>query len=186
MHDHSFNFAAVYCHVIKCLVIFLFFCRTTASAWDKFMLLTWKNWIIQIRHPVQTIFEILVPVLVCALVILIRGLVDIEKFGNDFKFSAQLTTQINPQILNTERTNLELAFSPTNPLLGILVQNVATELNLSRIIPMENSTELENFAMAMVPFASIEFEDILKVSKRKIFLLFQSNNQNLPGCNNTA
>ena len=164
MHDHSLIVTAFNNRVINCLVIMFFFRRTTASAWDKFMLLTWKNWIIQIRHPVQTIFEILVPVLVCALVILIRGLVDIEEFGDDFKFNAQLTSQFNGNVLFGNGANLDLAFSPPNPLLENMVQNVATDLNLTRIIPKENSTDLENYAMSMLPFASIEFEDSLRVT----------------------
>lgn len=172
MHDHSFNFAAVNCHVINCLVI-IFFCRTTASAWDKFLLLTWKNWIIQIRHPIQTIFEVLIPVLVCALVILIRGLVDIEVFVDDFKYTTQLTTQINETILYANGVNLELAFSPPNPLFGKMVQNIATDLKLARIIPRENSTDLENYSMSMVPFASIEFEDSLRVIILIKFLISQ-------------
>lgn len=46
---------------------------------DKFLLLMWKNWILQIRHPVQTIVEIAAPVLFCALLVLIRSLVDPEE-----------------------------------------------------------------------------------------------------------
>lgn len=46
---------------------------------DKFLLLMWKNWILQIRHPVQTILEIAAPVLFCALLVLIRSLVDPEE-----------------------------------------------------------------------------------------------------------
>lgn len=36
----------------------------------------WKNWLLQWRHKVQTIVEILVPVLFSALLVLIRSLVD--------------------------------------------------------------------------------------------------------------
>jgi ATP-binding cassette, subfamily A (ABC1), member 3 len=138
------------------------FCSTTASAWDKFLLLSWKNWIIQIRHPIQTIVEILVPVLVCALVILIRGLVDIEEFVDDFRYSTQVTTQINASTLKLNE-NLNLAYSPANPLLQNLVQNVVDDLNFNSVVPLQNATELENFAMSFVPFASIEFEDSLAV-----------------------
>lgn len=45
---------------------------------DKFLLLMWKNWVLQIRHPIQTIMEIAAPVLFCALLVLIRSLVDPE------------------------------------------------------------------------------------------------------------
>lgn len=46
--------------------------------WDKFVLLTWKNWMLQIRSPFQAAFEILLPVLVSVLLVLLRGLVNPE------------------------------------------------------------------------------------------------------------
>lgn len=39
----------------------------------------WKNWILQVRHPIQTIMEIAAPVLFCALLVVIRNLVDPEE-----------------------------------------------------------------------------------------------------------
>jgi ATP-binding cassette, subfamily A (ABC1), member 3 len=48
----------------------------TTSNPKKFLLLLWKNWVIQKRHPIQTVVEIALPVLFCSLLILIRVLVD--------------------------------------------------------------------------------------------------------------
>lgn len=48
----------------------------TTSKWSKFSLLMWKNWTLQWRHKIQTVVEILVPVLFAALLVLIRGLTD--------------------------------------------------------------------------------------------------------------
>ena len=129
----------------------------TASAWDKFLLLSWKNWIIQIRHPVQTIFEVLVPVLVCALLILIRGLVDVKvedvKRYDSFPVNA---------ILSLPDTNPILAYSPKNALLDIIVGNTAMNMRLG-VVSFDTAEELQNFASLNEPFASIEFEDSLKV-----------------------
>lgn len=47
-------------------------------AWDKFSLLFWKNWLLQRRHRQQTVIEILVPVIFCALLVVIRSLVVAE------------------------------------------------------------------------------------------------------------
>lgn len=44
--------------------------------WDKFRLLLWKNWLLQWRHPIQTVIEVLAPVIFAALLVLIRGLVE--------------------------------------------------------------------------------------------------------------
>lgn len=43
---------------------------------DKFMLLMWKNFLIQWRHPKQTLVEILAPVLFTSLLVIVRSLVD--------------------------------------------------------------------------------------------------------------
>ncbi|XP_018575545.1 ATP-binding cassette sub-family A member 3-like isoform X2 [Anoplophora glabripennis] len=45
---------------------------------DKFLLLMWKNWLLQYRRPVQTLVEIVVPVLFSLLLVVIRRLVDPE------------------------------------------------------------------------------------------------------------
>lgn len=52
--------------------------RTMGEKWDKFLLLSWKNWLLQWRHPLQTLIEVLAPVVFCALLVLIRSLVDPE------------------------------------------------------------------------------------------------------------
>ncbi|CAG9761787.1 unnamed protein product [Ceutorhynchus assimilis] len=46
--------------------------------WDKFLLLMWKNWLLQYRKPIQTIVEILAPVLFSIILVVIRSLVDPE------------------------------------------------------------------------------------------------------------
>lgn len=58
----------------------------TTSAFEKFRLLSWKNWTIQSRHWIQTIFEVLIPVLCCAVILLIRGLVEVEPHTTPFFF----------------------------------------------------------------------------------------------------
>lgn len=47
----------------------------TNSNFDKFALLMWKNGVIQYRHKVQTIIEIVVPVLFSLILVWIRSLV---------------------------------------------------------------------------------------------------------------
>lgn len=46
-----------------------------ANDWDKFRLLMWKNFLLQWRHKVQAILEILVPVLFSAMLLMIRSFV---------------------------------------------------------------------------------------------------------------
>jgi ATP-binding cassette, subfamily A (ABC1), member 3 len=58
----------------------------TTTNWEKFCLLMWKNWLLQIRHKVQTLTEILVPVGFCCLLVTMRILVKTTVFENDFIF----------------------------------------------------------------------------------------------------
>lgn len=134
-----------------------------ASAWDKFLLLSWKNWIIQLRHPIQTIFEVFVPVSVCALLILIRGLVEVS-VENELRYNATITTHISAELFVNGGVNMFLAYSPQNPVLQELVEKVTEEFNFTAALPSMNASALESFAMTYEPFASIEFEDRLSVS----------------------
>jgi ABC-type polysaccharide transport system permease subunit len=45
---------------------------------NKFILLVWKNYVLQKRHKVQTVFEILVPVFFSLMLVGIRQLADSE------------------------------------------------------------------------------------------------------------
>lgn len=48
------------------------------SNWDKFVLLLWKNWILQWNHKWQLVVEILLPVIFSLLLVLVRLLVVAE------------------------------------------------------------------------------------------------------------
>lgn len=135
----------------------------TASAWDKFLLLSWKNWIIQIRHPIQTIFEILVPIFICALLILIRGLVDINQHNEDTRYQPLLTTTISNSSWQYP-VNQQLIYSPENIVFARIVNNVSQQLGFTLpVIGLSSSLELLNAAKVLEPFASIEFEDSQQV-----------------------
>lgn len=58
------------------------------SKWQKFRLLMWKNYLLQWRHPFQTVLEIAIPVLFSALLVLIRSLVTPDIFPETFIFPA--------------------------------------------------------------------------------------------------
>lgn len=53
--------------------------QKTASNWDKFKLLMWKNCLLQTRHKFRTIFEILIPLILMVLIVLIRR--SVSSFG---------------------------------------------------------------------------------------------------------
>lgn len=45
---------------------------------NKFFLLMWKNFILQWRHPIQTLVEIAAPILFTMLLVVVRSLVEVE------------------------------------------------------------------------------------------------------------
>lgn len=142
-----------------------------ASAWDKFLLLSWKNWIIQLRHPIQTIFEVIVPIFICALLLLIRALVKIEDFNEDTRYRPiETTTLINATWLTD--ANSRLIYSPENPIFQQIVGNVSEQLGFTiPVLGLSNAQELLNSAKVLEPFASIEFDDHHQVSVGCLFYL---------------
>jgi ATP-binding cassette, subfamily A (ABC1), member 3 len=143
----------------------------TASAWDKFLLLSWKNWIIQLRHPIQTIFEVVVPVLVCSLLILIRSLTEVTDFPNEFRYPSQSVSNIT-RVLQIGGFEAQIAYSPKNPIINSLVFSVAQEYDLLPI-GFDSALELEDYASTIKPFASIEFDDSYKVSRKNFLSHFK-------------
>ncbi len=152
---------------------------TQMSAWDKFILLSWKNWKIQFRHPFQTILEILIPVLVCAFLILMRTLVEVTFQENPIRFlpnrmdwvdeSAfiQMTRGIvnntidqNPQVPNLHR--MIIGYSPFNLNLHRIMTNVVARMdNIFTLLPAQNSSDLESNAILFNNFINFEFDDNL-------------------------
>lgn len=56
--------------------------------WAKFRLLLWKNWLIQRRHPWQSALEIVVPVLCTAVLVLLRSLVRVVEYPDEWHYPA--------------------------------------------------------------------------------------------------
>ncbi|XP_050094334.1 phospholipid-transporting ATPase ABCA1-like isoform X1 [Anopheles aquasalis] len=155
------------------------------SRWNKFVLLLWKNWIIQKRHYIQTLFEILIPVLCCAMLIVVRGLVDPEQVeeptlferlgigtmerlnggkmqktrsGTRFEFSCpELFRLAFPPVTFT------VAYSPKNELLDQFLSDAISEeiVSLRRIelLSTENARDLERTLMQQNYIGGIEFPD---------------------------
>lgn len=150
------------------------------TRWDKFKLLMWKNWLLQWRHKIQTIFEILIPVLFSALLVLIRSLVTPDIFPERFVYPPlglrsfldmfklpEVRDAIKIMKFVKTRANLTPAntifYSPENPVLNtmmLMVSNV-TRFSLSSF---NNSTNLEIAMVRDNPFVGVEFPDEYAVS----------------------
>ncbi|XP_055599073.1 phospholipid-transporting ATPase ABCA3-like isoform X2 [Uranotaenia lowii] len=136
-----------------------------ASSWSKFLLLLWKNWIIQKRHYVQTAFEILIPALSCTVLILLRGLVDPEFFPESTIWRpletdtvSHLFPDVNPTI--DPPINFMIAYSPQCPLVDRLVANAALQIQEPlELQPFPNAQALENFLRNNNTLVGIEFPE---------------------------
>lgn len=140
------------------------------TAWDKFMLLSWKNWLIQFRHPIQTAFEVLIPVCVCAFLILIRSLVDVSEELKPLSWEPiVLDHQFRFPGIFLPSVKRVIAFSPNSPVLNEMMENVISEINRGQA-PTSNPFIMQNFpdalalegnAIANTPFVSVEFDQSL-------------------------
>lgn len=112
------------------------------SKLGKFGLLMWKNWKLQLRHPVQTLFEILVPVFFCAILVLVRSLVESEEIQEVHY------PEFSPYENNT-LSRYKIAFAPnTSNGVNNLMQDV-TEMIVKCRPDCENVTNImKGFATA--------------------------------------
>jgi ATP-binding cassette, subfamily A (ABC1), member 3 len=137
-----------------------------SKTWDKFELLLWKNWTVQLRHKWQTVFEIFMPIFVCLMPIIIRYLVDVKIFSTVLKFEPQSISNFSMGDVNPV-----LAYSPKNDVLDEIVNAVAFEYGMT-VQAEANADKLERNAMKNGPFASIEFDDTYDVRNSTVKKFF--------------
>ncbi|XP_058065569.1 phospholipid-transporting ATPase ABCA3-like [Anopheles bellator] len=135
----------------------------STSNWGKFVLLLWKNRIITQRHYLQTLFEILIPILACVLLIVIRGLVDAEQFHQPTVFNPlelntishlRLNPEISPQIIYT------IGYSPQNPVLESIVQHSVSFLDENlQVLAFTNAQAMQTYLQVNNVLAGVEFPD---------------------------
>lgn len=133
------------------------------SSWDKFKLLTWKNWIIQWRHKKRTFFELLIPLLSTALLLLIRYALGKGKPEETIFFNGLESNVLHP--LFTSPINA-FAYSPENPELNKLVTNAAAlikyEYEAPKVLANQSSNDLERFLTNNDVLVGIQFPDSYK------------------------
>lgn len=157
------------------------------SKWEKFCLLMWKNWLLQWRHKIQTLFEILMPALFSMLVVMIRSLVDptvfedvsiykpldlssLTKTSKMPEFKLKYLKEINERLKKADvKISYEIVFSPNNEILRSLVtkaRKLVFDIPLlsfffdgKEIVGVDNSTELEKYMINKNPLVGLEFDD---------------------------
>ena len=110
----------------------------------QFLLLFWKNWIIQKRKVCCTIIEVAIPVALALILFLIRQLVDIENVGNTIWENFDVANE-TPALFPTGR-NYIIGYTPVNTHTTQIAADTAIELNayfshpalVTRFIPQGN------------------------------------------------
>ncbi|GJQ67966.1 hypothetical protein Trydic_g16721 [Trypoxylus dichotomus] len=125
--------------------------------WEKFLLLSWKNWLLQWRRPVQTLIEILAPVVFCALLVLIRSLVDPEPMDSVTFAPFSLNNSFLPSNVSA------IFWSPCgNPSLTRIMARVSSKYRMLQQCFTDSSTldtALQRYTA--ITFAGVQFSDSL-------------------------
>ncbi|ETN61053.1 ATP-binding cassette sub-family A member 3 [Anopheles darlingi] len=103
---------------------------SASSNWDKFVLLLWKNWIIQKRHYMQTLFEIVIPVVACSMLIMVRGLnTPVNHTSVTVHEPLNLLSLAPIRVMLTNNPiNLKILYSPQNELFERVIGRAARML----------------------------------------------------------
>ncbi|XP_050076110.1 phospholipid-transporting ATPase ABCA3-like [Anopheles maculipalpis] len=134
----------------------------TTSNWDKFVLLLWKNWIIQKRHYVQTLFEVTIPVLACSLLILVRGLVTPTVYPEPTTFTSLNVRSLAMirEMVTLHPISLKIAYSPRNDVFERIVSRAARMLGTDVLHQGYNDSEsMYNELITHNYLAGLEFGD---------------------------
>lgn len=136
----------------------------STSNWDKFKLLSWKNWLIQVRHKKRTFFELLIPCLSVALLLLLRLFLPYGPAVPDQHYDGYAATDMRPFLsLAVSDIEMVLAYSPKNPILEELVASASKLLNgVQGVTSNQTSGDLNKFLAEKDIFCGIEFPDSYK------------------------
>lgn len=106
----------------------------------------------------------IVPVAVCALLIVIRGLVDANEYNENTIYTPE-RVDIMDRVPFTGVLRI-LTYSPENDVLHELVDNAAKTVGLMGAVGFANAAELQDNATLSNPFASVEFDNSWNVRYR--------------------
>ncbi|XP_072932012.1 phospholipid-transporting ATPase ABCA3-like [Epargyreus clarus] len=109
-----------------------------ASAFAKFRLLMWKNFLQQWRHKIQTAVELLLPIATMALVLLLRSQIEpVSREEVTFPPIPAHTLNYSALVLSGfNLTRMSVAYSPENPLLTNLIRRSILNLFARNILDL--------------------------------------------------
>ncbi|XP_075973498.1 phospholipid-transporting ATPase ABCA3-like isoform X2 [Anticarsia gemmatalis] len=147
-----------------------------AGAWIKFRLLMWKNFLQQWRHRMQTMTELLLPVVTMALVLLLRWQIEPSHMGTLTypPIPVHTLNHSTSVIAGMNTSQLAIAYSPTSPVLEDVVRSAMTNL------VMENMRDLLPIVVENFPNITddIELPSVIEEIVRRSIQIQEFNNSN--------
>ena len=123
-----------------------------SSAFSDIRLLLWKNFKIQWRHPIQSLFELLLPCLLVFMLTMFRRSVDVKVYQNATVYTDFKLNNLDSQLT---RSKLSLMYTPiSDQNKAIMVETLANlKLSLPRTtfiaMPFNDSTTMEHYYLTM-------------------------------------
>lgn len=102
------------------------------GAGRKFLLILWKNWLLQKRKKALTFFEIFLPVFITLILFGIRQINSISyKNSGPHTWNNFTVEQLQENLTAPNNAQWMVAFSPNNALTSRIMQEVSTQLNVT-------------------------------------------------------
>lgn len=133
----------------------------TTSNWDKFKLLSWKNWLIQVRHTKRTVFELVLPLVATSLLLIIRYFCMPGNVHPPTYYEGLNTLDMS-SYFPYPRPLMALAYAPANPVLDEVIRNAAGLIDDTEPLKVfSNATvrDLESFLRSRNIFVGVVFPD---------------------------
>ncbi|XP_062542045.1 phospholipid-transporting ATPase ABCA3-like [Armigeres subalbatus] len=132
------------------------------SSGRKFLLLLEKNWILIKRNFLHVVLEMNLPVICCAVLLVVRILVKPDLISTPTTFSPLATDSLNNRItlVNGEEVFYQLAYSPQNAILDRIMADAAAFLNITAI-GFPNAQAMESTLMGLNLLCGVEFDNSL-------------------------
>nr|XP_044248856.1 LOW QUALITY PROTEIN: phospholipid-transporting ATPase ABCA1-like [Drosophila takahashii] len=130
--------------------------------WDKFVIILWKNWILQWNCKIRTVVEVALPVIF--FLVLIRIRTEIKPAQKDFtNYSERNIYDLN---FVSWKSNFTVCYSPSNAILDKLVNNALQnwkqefqDFDIGKYYVSKNAAQLELDVVQRRAFAGIQFND---------------------------
>ncbi|CAL8096130.1 unnamed protein product [Orchesella dallaii] len=88
----------------------------------RFLLLVWKNYKLQMRHKIQTVTEVLLPLLFTIVLVIVRNIVPSNHITTPTIYGPLLIENYPPAIIRTKCN--EIYYTPNDPLVNMIMQKV--------------------------------------------------------------